>query len=108
MDIPYVIDNQTHKLPDVLNGLLVEHKGNSLDIAQAIRFLGKPLSFTLVKELKKLHAEFQKDPADVPLFVDRICSMAEKFGSTEETRAESAPELQRKDLRLICFDHICS
>jgi superfamily II DNA or RNA helicase len=35
MPIPYVIDNQTHKLADVLNTILSEHAHHSLDIATA-------------------------------------------------------------------------
>ena len=35
MRIPYVIDNQTHRMADVLNPLLAEHKGRSLDVAMA-------------------------------------------------------------------------
>ncbi len=35
MKIPYVIDNQTHRLLDVLRELLAEHTGKSLDIATA-------------------------------------------------------------------------
>ena len=35
MKIPYVIDNQTNRLADVLNGLLTEHAGRSGDVATA-------------------------------------------------------------------------
>ena len=35
MKIPYVIENQRHLLADVLNALLNEHKGMSLDVATA-------------------------------------------------------------------------
>jgi hypothetical protein len=35
MRIPYVIDNQKHRLADVLNGILGEHAGKSLDVATA-------------------------------------------------------------------------
>jgi len=35
MKLPYVIDNQSHRLADILNGLLAEHKGRSLDVATA-------------------------------------------------------------------------
>src|SRR4030042_2959577 len=35
MKIPYVIDNQKFLLSDVLNALLDEHKGMSLDVATA-------------------------------------------------------------------------
>lgn len=35
MRLPYVIDNQTHKLADVLNQVMREHPGMSLDVATA-------------------------------------------------------------------------
>ena len=35
MYIPFVIDNQQHKMSDVLNTLLAHHSGHSLDIASA-------------------------------------------------------------------------
>ncbi len=35
MRIPYVIDNQTHRMADVLNALLEGHAGKSLDVATA-------------------------------------------------------------------------
>lgn len=40
MKIPYVIDNQTHRLADILNSLLAEHKGRSLDVATAYFTIG--------------------------------------------------------------------
>jgi hypothetical protein len=59
MKIPYVIDNQTHRLIDVRQQLLAEHADKSIDIATAY--------FTV-----------------------------------------AAHQLRREDLRLICFDHLCS
>src|SRR2546430_10772071 len=35
MTIPFVIDNQQRTMSDVLNDLLLHHKGHSLDIATA-------------------------------------------------------------------------
>jgi len=35
LKIPYVIDNQQHRLAEVLGSILVEHKGRSLDVATA-------------------------------------------------------------------------
>lgn len=35
MTIPFVIDNQKHKMAAVLNGLLRHYQGNSLDVATA-------------------------------------------------------------------------
>src|SRR5579859_514096 len=35
MQIPFVIDNQQHKMADVLNAVLAEHAGRALDVATA-------------------------------------------------------------------------
>jgi hypothetical protein len=35
MKLPYVIDNQTHVLADILKGLLTGHKGRSVNVAAA-------------------------------------------------------------------------
>lgn len=47
MRIPYVIDNQTHILADILNSLLAEHRGRSLDVATAYFTVG---GFGLLKD----------------------------------------------------------
>jgi superfamily II DNA or RNA helicase len=47
MKLPYVIDNQTHVLAEILNDLLTEHKGRSLDVATAYFTVG---GFGLVKK----------------------------------------------------------
>lgn len=47
MKLPYVIDNQTHQLADILNGLLAEHKEWSLDVATAYFTVG---GFGLIRE----------------------------------------------------------
>ncbi|MFQ5852970.1 MAG: helicase, partial [Candidatus Binatia bacterium] len=47
MKLPYVIDNQAHRLADILKDLLAEHKGRSLDVATAYFTVG---GFGLVRE----------------------------------------------------------
>lgn len=47
MRIPYVIDNQTYRLVDILNAILKEHKGRSLDVATAYFTVG---GFGLIKD----------------------------------------------------------
>src|SRR5215510_6768495 len=47
MKIPYVIDNQTYRLANILNELLAEHKGRSLDVATAYFTIG---GFGLLQE----------------------------------------------------------
>ncbi|MBI5119056.1 hypothetical protein HZA56_21540 [Candidatus Poribacteria bacterium] len=104
---PKVVDPLQQVITTTVQGYL-----NHPDIArqkamQAIRFLNKPLASALVKELKKLNADFQKGAA-VALFIEGICSMADKYGAANEGGSGTMPELRREDLRLICFDHICS
>ncbi len=40
MHIPYVVDNEEHRLADVLNQVLAEHAGRSLDVATAYFTVG--------------------------------------------------------------------
>ncbi len=47
MKLPYVIDNQSHVLAEILKGLLTEHKGRSLDVATAYFTVG---GFRLVQD----------------------------------------------------------
>jgi hypothetical protein len=47
MRIPYVIDNQSHRLADILNDLLSDHRGRSLDVATAYFTVG---GFALLKD----------------------------------------------------------
>ncbi len=47
MRVPYVIDNQSHRLADILGGLLREHQGRSLDVATAYFTVG---GFGLIKD----------------------------------------------------------
>jgi len=47
MRVPYVIDNQSHRLADILAGLLREHQGRSLDVATAYFTVG---GFGLLKD----------------------------------------------------------
>ena len=47
MKLPYVIDNQTHVLAEILKGLLTEDKGRSLDVATAYFTVG---GFGLVQD----------------------------------------------------------
>ncbi len=41
MKIPYVIDNQVHRMTDILNALLARHRGRSLDVATAYFTVGR-------------------------------------------------------------------
>lgn len=59
MRIPYVIDNQTHTLADVLNAILAEHASRSLDIASAHFYLS---GYKELRENQEVHPEPQNRP----------------------------------------------
>ncbi|RJP26281.1 MAG: hypothetical protein C4520_00790, partial [Candidatus Abyssobacteria bacterium SURF_5] len=105
--VPKTVDPAQQVIATTLQGYLNHPDVNRQKATRAIRFLGHPFSSPLVKELKKLHAEFQHS-SDIVSFLDNISSMAERYGSIADARIETAPELRREDLRLICFDYICS
>lgn len=63
---------------------------------------------TQVKELRKIHKEFQKNTIPKNL-IGKISKMREKYGMTSpETASAERLELAREDLKLICFDFLCS
>ncbi len=66
--IPYVIDNEQHRLSDVLNALLLEYRQKSLDIATAYFNLG---GFGLLREGLEMLDTFRlilgDEPLDIPM-----------------------------------------
>lgn len=89
MKIPCVIDNQTHRLVDVLGRLLAGHAGKSLDVATAYFTVG---AFGMLREGLETLSNFRM------------------LLGAEPRSAEQKPtrRLQPEDLQLICFDHLCS
>ena len=73
MRIPYVIDNQQHRLADVLNEVLAEHTGRSLDVATAYFtvtgyvYSGEAAMLSNMKNSMRGCGPFEHDdPADRP------------------------------------------
>ncbi len=61
-----------------------------------------------MKELRKIHREFQKNTILKDL-IEKISKMREKYGTTSlETGSTERLDLIREDLKLICFDYLCS
>lgn len=92
MKLPYVIDNQTHVLADILEGLLTEHKGRSLDVATAYFTVG---GFGLVKE-------GLMDLGNFRLLLGAEPRSGEQIGLRPDTGVVKG--LIRKDLEEIPFD----
>ena len=63
--IPYVIDNQNHRMADVLSGILAEHGSKSLDIATAyFNVRGFTLLQEGLQELGSLRLLLGDEPGD--------------------------------------------
>ncbi len=92
MKLPYVIDNQTHVLAEILKGLLTEHKGRSLDVATAYFTVG---GFGLVKE-------GLMDLGNFRLLLGAEPTAGEQLGLRPD--AAVVRGLLRKDLEELPFD----
>lgn len=73
----------------------------------AIRFLSRPAPSMVVKELRAAYRRFQGD-GEVAALLMAVLSLTSRYGSDSEVTRKSARPLERDDLRLICFDHLCS
>jgi len=73
----------------------------------AIRFLTHPLQSVVVKELRAIYKAFEEDGSIAPL-IDTTVALAERYAAADGPATAVAKRLHREDLRLICFDHLCS
>ncbi len=92
MKIPYVIDNQQHKLADVLNELLTGHYGKSLDIATAYFTVG---GFELIKPGLQGLGNFR-------LLLGAEPASGEQLGL--RVKDDAVKGLIRRDLEALSFD----
>ena len=92
MRIPYVIDNQTYRLVDILNDILKEHKGRSLDVATAYFTVG---GFGLIKDGLLQLGNFR-------LLLGAEPTSGEQIGLRPD--AGIIKGLLRKDLEILPFD----
>jgi hypothetical protein len=86
MMIPYVIDNQKYKLSDILNAILENHQGQSMDVVTAYFNIQ---GYNLLKKGLSGIGSFRLLLGEEPTSGERI-------------------DLMREDLKLICFDYLCS
>ena len=126
MQIPYVIDNQVHRMADVLNDLLSTHKGRSMDVATAlqmlanhpqvsrgdavelIRLLRHPQPGFIAKELRRAYQGYATK-ADAAAFMAALKAIRPRLTEMEASdQGAGTSRLRKEDLRMICFDHLCS
>jgi superfamily II DNA or RNA helicase len=92
--LPYVIDNQNHRMADVLGSLLMDHQGRSLDIATAYFTVG---GFGLLREgLDKL--------GSLRLLLGAEPESPEQLGLRPGETA--VPGLIRRDLEDLPYDEV--
>jgi hypothetical protein len=92
MRLPYVIDNQNHRMADVLGGLLAAHQGRSLDVATAYFTVG---GFGLLREGLGMLGSFR-------LLLGAEPGSAEQLGLRPGETA--VPALIRRDLEGLPYD----
>lgn len=72
-----------------------------------IRFLSKPMPSVVVKELRAFYRRSQSK-GDIAALLARVLAFADRYGGTGARESRLLHQLRREDLRLICFDHLCS
>ena len=78
------------------------------DAVAALKFLNIPMSPVQVKALRHLFRDFQKSQ-DGPALIGGILALREQYGErAPENGASRRRTLSGEDLRLMCFDYLCS
>jgi hypothetical protein len=77
------------------------------DALAAIRFLSRPAQSVVVKELRAAYRRFQGE-GDLAALLAAVLNLAARYASGGEAARKPTRRLEREDLRLICFDHVCS
>ncbi|HVO26244.1 MAG TPA: helicase-related protein [Candidatus Margulisiibacteriota bacterium] len=106
-EAPKTIDPLQQTVATTIQGFMNRPEVKRQDALAAIRFLSKPAPSVLVKELRAAYRRFQND-GDVKELVVTVLALSERYGGVELRSQRTKGELQREDLRLICFDHLCS
>jgi hypothetical protein len=105
---PKTVDPLQQTVATVVQGYLNHPDVKRGEAIEAIRFLSQPMPSVQVKELRRHYQRYQADNLFGPL-LDGVLGMRHRYG-VGEPRAKESPrfELKRENLRLICFDHLCS
>jgi hypothetical protein len=106
--VPKVIDPIQQTLATVIQGYLNHPDVGRKEALEALKYLNQPMAGTQVKELRMIHREFQKNMTP-KILIEKINKMHEKYGMISlESGSTERIDLIREDLKLICFDYLCS
>ncbi len=106
-EAPKTVDPLQQTLASTIQSYMNRPEVKRQDALAAVRFLSKPAPSVVVKQLREAYREFQRD-RNIGSLVGAVVDLAERFGSATESRGGGVLKLRREDLRLICFDHLCS
>ncbi len=106
-EAPKTLDPLQQTLATTIQSYINRPEVSRQDGLAAIRFLSKPARSVTVKELRSSYRRFQAD-GDVQALLKAVLDIASRYAAAAEGGKKSIHRLRREDLRLICFDHLCS
>jgi hypothetical protein len=106
-EAPKTVDPLQQTVATTIQGYMNRPEVKRQDALAAIRFLSRPAASVVVKELRAAYRRFQGN-GDSPQLVAAVLNLVELYGRDIQPQAKPARVLRREDLRLICFDHLCS
>ena len=106
-EAPKTVDPLQQTVATTIQGFMNRPEVKRQDALAAIRFLSKPAQSVLVKDLRVAYRRFQGD-GNVNELITAALALAERYGGGELAGEKATHQLKREDLRLICFDHLCS
>ncbi len=106
-EAPKTVDPLQQTVATTIQGFMNRPEVKRQDALAAIRFLSKPAQSVLVKELRTTYRGFQSD-GKISQLITTTLALAERYGGADLRSKRTRQPLHREDLRLICFDHLCS
>jgi hypothetical protein len=104
---PKTIDPIQQTVATLLQGHLNSPKVSRRKVVEAIKYINQPLSGVQVRELKNIHQQYQ-ETHDLGILIQGINKLVETYGSQQSPSNSTVKQLKREDLKLICFDYLCS
>jgi DNA-binding transcriptional regulator YhcF (GntR family) len=106
---PRSIDPIQQTVVTILQGYLNHPDVKRQEAIESIRFLNQPMLKVQIDTLRRAYKEFQKK-GDIRALLTAIEGLRERFAAeeviTRDTASNPKPELNRDNLRLICFDFL--
>ena len=106
-EAPKTVDPLQQTVATTIQGYMNRPEVERQDALGAIRFLSRPAQSVIVKEIRASYRRFQGD-GDFAALLTAVLNLAARYASGGEAARKPTRRLEREDLHLICFDHLCS